>query len=63
VEKNSTLLAARFAIISHQECSDFHYSYLVSNFINSFSIGLTLLGERYKIPAEQQALTLPASLL
>jgi hypothetical protein len=42
--------------------ADFHYSSFVHIFIYSFSMKLTLWAERYKIPAQQQALSLTAIL-
>jgi len=44
--------------ISNRSGQDFHSSAFVHIFIFSFPIVLTLWAERYKIPAQQQALIL-----
>jgi len=50
--------SSSFVVLSAAGPADFHYSSFVHIFINIFSIGLTVRAERYKIPAQQQALPL-----
>jgi hypothetical protein len=56
------LQSSSFVILSAAAPAEFHYSSFVHIFIYSFSMGLTLWAERYKIPAQQQALSLYATL-